>query len=62
MTIAEHIKKHQPYMLAVIMRIYCLGPYKGWEPPVKVEEEPNPFYDRLMREVPGYYLDERLPR
>ena len=62
MTIGEYIKAHQPYMVAVIMRIYCLGPYAGMDPPELVQKvhevEPNPFYKRMMEQVPGFYRKE----
>lgn len=65
MTIGEYIKERQPHMLSVIMRIYCLGPYEGMEPPELVQkmhtvEGPNQFFKRLMEETPGFYRDERL--
>ena len=53
MTIGEHIKERQPYMLAAIMRIYCLDMWA--DPPEvvqkmhKVEQEPSLFYKRMMR-------------
>ena len=61
MAIFELLKTKNPYMLAVIMRIYGLGPYEGMEPPELVqkthEAEPNPFYKRMMEEIPGFYRE-----
>ena len=64
MAIFELLKTKNPYMLAIIMRIYCLGPYAGMESPELVQKmhevAPNPFYKRMMEQVPGFA--ERLPR
>lgn len=53
MTIGEYIKQNQPH----IYRLLTLMTY----PPVR-KIDAGEDIDRLMREKPGFWRDEKLPR
>lgn len=56
MTIGEHITHHQPETYKQLYLLWVIGPLKQ-QIKGQLRLQPNPFYDRLMREVPGFVRD-----
>jgi len=55
-TIGEYIALKQPVIFEKLMK-FCRCIIRR-----TIVDEPDMYIDRLMREVPGFWRDERLPR
>ena len=60
MTIGEHIAHNQPEICKQIYLLWVIAPLKQQAKGQLRLQEVNPFYKRMMEEVPGF--SERLPR